>query len=280
MKTAKTTLRVVGIFTILIASLGLLYESRTLLFGFQRFSPETDTPYFYHALYPMASLCIVFYILLIISGVHLMRYDIRILKLLNAVILAEILYFLLIVLVLINIPGIGLSIFTASGVANGGLMFQAWTLFPIWAPLLARWAAKRIEKLSSPPSNVPVTADPGIKIKKFFYIGCISIVVVLIVLVIGGYFMSLGSDYHKTKERIMHEIKIGMDVSEVIRILGEPSSYYKSGTKPAKYNEMGFYCTTYRVVSGSLYLYDEGEAVAFIFFNKEYKVEYICIGGS
>ncbi len=162
MKTARTVLRIVGIFTILIAALGILYESRTLLFGFPRFSPEKETPYFYHALYSMSSVCIVFYALLVISGFHLVKYNIRILRLFYAVLLTEVIYFLLIVLVLVNLPGIGLSIFAASAVANGGLMFQAWTLFPIWAPILATWAARKIEKQSStPPSNVSGTRGLG-----------------------------------------------------------------------------------------------------------------------
>ncbi|MCH7813117.1 MAG: hypothetical protein IID40_03760 [Planctomycetes bacterium] len=48
-------------------------------------------------------------------------------------------------------PGIGRSVAAASGISSGGLMFQFLPLFPLWGPLLARWAKGSIE--GNPPDR-------------------------------------------------------------------------------------------------------------------------------
>ena len=51
------------------------------------------------------------------------------------------------------IPDIGMSIGAATGVANGGLVIQGITLFPLWGPLLVTWAARRMTCIDAADSS-------------------------------------------------------------------------------------------------------------------------------
>jgi len=53
-------------------------------------------------------------------------------------------------------PEIGHSVGAASGVANGGLMFQLIILFPIWGGILGFWT-KRKSRSPRGQSNVSIT---------------------------------------------------------------------------------------------------------------------------
>ena len=83
------------------------------------------------------------------------RLRTSLLKLFIGVIIFELAYFCSIGTMWL-IPPIGMSIGAATGVANGGLMFQAFILFPFWAPLLASWATRRLsetEQAANTPSD-------------------------------------------------------------------------------------------------------------------------------
>jgi len=71
------------------------------------------------------------------------------------VVLFEVMYFFFIAMLWIH-PEFGLSIGAATGVANGGLMFQFLIGFPLWAPLAVIWARYRFgnESLNQPVATV------------------------------------------------------------------------------------------------------------------------------
>jgi len=145
MKKAKGFMIMVGIVSIAVAAIGLLYNMISLFTDFSDLVQEQGTVHFYPAFYTMSVICIACYIALLTCGVQFVRLRTNLLKLFVGVIIFEIVYFFSIGPMWL-IPKIGMSVAAASGVANGGLMFQAFILFPLWAPFLAVWAARRIVK--------------------------------------------------------------------------------------------------------------------------------------
>ena len=145
MKKAKGFMIMVGIVSIAVAAIGLLYNMISLFTDFSDLVQEQGTVHFYPAFYTMSAICIACYIALLTCGVQFVRLRTNLLKLFVGVIIFEIVYFFSIGPMWL-IPKIGMSVAAASGVANGGLMFQAFILFPLWAPFLAVWAARRIVK--------------------------------------------------------------------------------------------------------------------------------------
>ncbi|MFH1615320.1 MAG: hypothetical protein ABIG61_09590 [Planctomycetota bacterium] len=152
MKRAKGFIIAIGVLSITVAVIGLWYNLTTLFTYFSDFVQEHDIPYFYPAFYTMSAICIGCYIILLICGVQFVRLRTNVLKLFVAVIIFEVVYFFSIGTLWL-IPNIGMSIGAATGVANGGLMFQAFILFPLWAPFLAGWAAKRLQKIEELPNK-------------------------------------------------------------------------------------------------------------------------------
>lgn len=145
MKIAKGFMITVGIVSIAVAAIGLFYNLNTLFTDFSELRQDNDTPFFYPAFYTMSAICIGCYIILLICGVQFVRLRTGLLRLFVAVIIFEVVYFFSIGVMWLA-PKIGMSVGAATGVANGGLMFQAFILFPLWAPIIAGWAAKRLSK--------------------------------------------------------------------------------------------------------------------------------------
>jgi hypothetical protein len=152
MKKEKTALVVVGSTSILMALVGLWYNSSSLLAHSQDLTEELDTPYFNLAYFTMSAVCIVCYIALFACGVQFIRLRTGHLLFFAALLGFEVVYFFSIGFLWL-VPGIGMSVAAATGVANGGLSLQALTLFPLWAPLLAAWAARRMSNANEASSN-------------------------------------------------------------------------------------------------------------------------------
>jgi hypothetical protein len=106
----------------------------------------------------MSAICIACYISLFVCGVQFIRLRTRILKFFIGVIIFEVMYIPAIGLTWL-IPKVGMSIGAATGVANGGMMFQAFILFPLWAPLLAGWASGRLREMEKASSKEVLCAD-------------------------------------------------------------------------------------------------------------------------
>jgi hypothetical protein len=132
---------------VLLAMLGLWYNYSTLFLDYslslQDSGKEHDVQNFYPIFYTMSVTCIVFYLLLLASGVQLIRNKTGWAFVLLAVVVAEVLYFLFVGYLWAHSPA-RFSIAAATGVSSGGLTYQIYVLFPLWGPLLALWARRRI----------------------------------------------------------------------------------------------------------------------------------------
>jgi hypothetical protein len=140
---ARIALATVGVVSILMSLLGFWYNGHSLSADFSQLQHQQDFPHFYPAFYTMTAICVLFYLLLLYIGVQFIRGDTGHVRLFTLVLIAEILYFFA-VGVLWLLPEYGRSIAAATGVANGGLSFQAFVFFPIWAPLTAYFASRSI----------------------------------------------------------------------------------------------------------------------------------------
>jgi len=142
---SSRTLVIVGIFSILMASLGLMYNLDSITADFStvitELQAENDMQYFYTAFYTMTSICVFIYILLFISGIQLIRGYTLFSYVLLGIVIFEVVYYFILGQLWLH-PDYGTSIAAATGVANGGLMIQVFTLFPLWAPILAIWSSK------------------------------------------------------------------------------------------------------------------------------------------
>jgi hypothetical protein len=137
---------VVGVFAVITALLGLLYNATTAATAwrgaFDSMLKQDEYPYFYQAFFIMSGVCVFCFIVLLVCGVDLVRSRLRWARLLSLVLLFEVGYFFA-AGSLWREPTIGLSVAAATGVANGGLMAQFIILLPFWAPLLLWWARSR-----------------------------------------------------------------------------------------------------------------------------------------
>ena len=149
MKKPETTLKLVGITAIVLAIGGLWYNFAGLPTFLANREHDPEIPYFLPAFVIMSAVCVVCYLLLIVSGVQFVRGRLSVLPLFKGVLVFEIVYFLSIGLVGWPMPEIGRSIAAATGVANGGLMLQAFILFPLWAIPVVRWAERKQEGSSN-----------------------------------------------------------------------------------------------------------------------------------
>lgn len=143
MRVARLTLAFVGIVAIILALFGFGYNLLSLSADFSKNLRREVETYFYPAFYTMSAICIGCYALLTYVGVQLLRGKTDITRLLILLLLFEFLYFVVIAFLWTN-PDYGMSIGAATGVANGGLMLQAFTLFPLWAPVAAFLASRSL----------------------------------------------------------------------------------------------------------------------------------------
>lgn len=139
----KVSLIVVGSLATLVALFGLYYNAMTLVTafrgGFSHLVAEQKITYFYPAFYVMSAVCVTCYLLLFLFGIDFLRLRFRCVWAFTGVLIFEVIYFICIGMSWL-IPSMDMSIATATGVANGGLMAQFFILFPIWAPLVLLWA--------------------------------------------------------------------------------------------------------------------------------------------
>lgn len=149
MKKRETVLKLVGVTAIVLAIGGLWYNFAGLPTFLANREHDPEIPYFLPAFLIMSAICVVCYLLLILIGLQLMRGRLGVLPLFKGVLVFEVGYFLLVSLISWPIPKLGMSIAAAFGIANGGLMLQAFVLFPLWAVPAVRWAQRRIGESSN-----------------------------------------------------------------------------------------------------------------------------------
>lgn len=89
----------------------------------------------------MLSICLAFYALLAFFGVQFWQLKTRLRFWFLGLLIAEVAYvFSLGFLWRLDQEQIAMSIAAATGVANGGLVAQGITLFPIWGAIIVFWA--------------------------------------------------------------------------------------------------------------------------------------------
>jgi uncharacterized membrane protein YozB (DUF420 family) len=146
-KIPRHTLTVVGVTTVVLAMLGLWYNYSTLFLDYslplEQSGKEHALQNFYPIFYRMSVICIVFYLILLASGVQLIRKKTGWVFVLLGVVVMEVLYFLFVGYLWAHSPS-GFSVAAATGVSTGGLSYQVYVGFPVWGPLLALWARRRI----------------------------------------------------------------------------------------------------------------------------------------
>lgn len=113
--------------------------------AFDRMDPKHPAPYFYPAFYTMSLICIVFFFALIVCSVQLLRRKLGFFYLYAGLLFVEVLYFFGVGTLWFS-PKLGMSISAATGVANGGLMFQFMILLPLWGPAAVFVARKILQK--------------------------------------------------------------------------------------------------------------------------------------
>jgi hypothetical protein len=143
MSLPNALLRCIGIASILLAAFGLLYNAMFILPEFFLGFEKQADPYFYPAFYTMSAICVACYVLLLTLGIQFVRLNVGNLGLFVFLFLFEIIY-IKVVFILWSQPTIGMSVAEATGVANGGLVPQGWTLFPIWAVPTLLWARHKL----------------------------------------------------------------------------------------------------------------------------------------
>jgi len=148
MKKQMVVLKVVGALATTTAALGLLCNGLALPTLLMNRPYNPDTPYFLPAFLIMSGLCIGFYVILLVFGIQFVRGRTGLIRMFSGLMVCEVIYFLSVSFLWL-MPGIGRSIGAATGVANGGLMFQAVILFPLWAPFAVKWAKRTLEDKSS-----------------------------------------------------------------------------------------------------------------------------------
>jgi len=107
-----------------------------------------------------------------------------------------------------------------------------------------------------------------------------TLIVILIILAVLLIYILI-----KSKERVFpkykeyREIKIGMTQNEVENRLGQPYKVYLKDSAPEDYYIDG-YSYNKRDITNKLYIYIDGEPIAYIYFDNYNKVEYVYVGGS
>ena len=137
----------VGSSAIIFAVVGLCYNYSTLIVDYsvklEEIGKEADFTKFYVMFYRMSAICAVLYLLLLVTGVQLIRKKCNWAFVLLAVVVLEIIYVLAIGWLWAHSPNAA-SIAAASGISTGGLMYQVYVAFPIWGPSLTLWARRRM----------------------------------------------------------------------------------------------------------------------------------------
>ena len=140
------SIRAVGVACILLAIAGYWYTySYYMAMKLEPF--DIETPYFKESYLIMVGICLLFYTALAFFGSQFVMLIIKYKNVFFLLLVVEVTYFMSIgFLWRLENQELAKSIGAATGVANGGLMYQVLTGFIIWAPILLQWGSKRIEQ--------------------------------------------------------------------------------------------------------------------------------------
>ncbi len=153
--------RSVGVLCLLFSLFGFSYNyltfSRDLSGLAKEVGVEINEQYFINSYYIMTAVCITVFSLLAINGIQLIRQKPKWAIILLLISFIEIAYYL-ILSYLWQHSEYGLSVAAATGIANGGLSPQIFSLFILWGPAIAYWA--RTKTLTSQTTGT--ATPPGV----------------------------------------------------------------------------------------------------------------------
>ncbi len=158
-KAPSIALRIIGVSTIVLSILGLLYNALSLssIESLKTLPHADNEPYVLGAFLSMLTICTLFFAALFFSGIEFIRLKTRYRYLFMWLLITEVLYFFSISLLwLFPNRMIAISIAAATGIGNGGLMCQFIVFFPLWAPFVVFWAHKRINNNSHSDTMIDV----------------------------------------------------------------------------------------------------------------------------
>lgn len=141
-RSANVPAVIVGVFAIGTALLGLSYNAMSVSSALSGVFDSDDTPYFNEAFFLMSAICVSCQITLLVCGIDLVRSKLRWSRLVTLLLFFELGYVFAVGTLWLE-PTIGRSVAAATGVANGGLMFQFFVLLPLWGPLLLWWTKSK-----------------------------------------------------------------------------------------------------------------------------------------
>lgn len=145
MKGRKLGIQIVGGLSIVVAVIGIIYTVMYFYFVFEK-AYDPELPYFKISYYSMVTICMIFYLILIYCGFVFLMLKTEFRKLFLILLLLEVLYFFSLSFFWASSnESIAISVAAATGVANGGLMIQFITLFPLWAPIVVFWGHRGLE---------------------------------------------------------------------------------------------------------------------------------------
>lgn len=158
MSISRGALLVLGFATCAIAVECLMYNLGTMRVDFSSMPMVADQPYFDQAFRIMSGICITLYVLLFAIGVQFIRGKTGVWPLLMFLLILEFFYFMSLSAMWMSTE-YGMSIAAATGVANGGMMYQIGWWYPIWAPVVAFFASRSLERSRvASASPVPATS--------------------------------------------------------------------------------------------------------------------------
>jgi hypothetical protein len=154
---ARISLCSLGILAVVLAIAGLVDTAysvyRVASGAVEETLEEFEVPYFYPVFYVMASICVAFYVVLMFCGLRFIRLRSDLWWLFAAGLVSEMVAFHSIGYWLWPHPTLGRSVAAATGISTVGLTYQFLLLFPLWAPILAYIAHRKLE----PPRPLPTS---------------------------------------------------------------------------------------------------------------------------
>lgn len=133
-------LRALGVMAVVLALAGFVYTGTSIFWvaagTVDQLALELNAPHVHASFYTLASICILFYSAILLCGVQFFRLRGRLWWLFAVVLLLEVALQFVVGRLWLH-PTLGQSIAAATGIALGGLTFQFFLGFPLWAPVVA-----------------------------------------------------------------------------------------------------------------------------------------------
>jgi hypothetical protein len=127
------------------AGFGLLYNGASFYAvtsgALDTVQNQEPMPYVYQAFYVLSALCVACYIALAVCGIQFLRLSTSLIWLFVGVFVIEAIMWFATGRLWLH-PTYGPSVAAATGISQGGLVPQFFTLLPLWAPVVV-WLARR-----------------------------------------------------------------------------------------------------------------------------------------